>query len=46
MPVSLTVDIDEMKDYLADKSNYMSFMNHRHIMMLSDIAPMLKQGLI
>lgn len=46
LPVSLTVDIDDMKNYIADKSNYMSFMDHRHIMMLSNIAPMLKQGLI
>lgn len=46
LPVSLTVDIDDMKDYIADKSNYMSFMDHRHMMMLSNIAPMLKQSLI
>ena len=46
LPVSLTVDIEDMKDYIADKSNYMSFMDHRHMMMLSNIAPMLKQSLI
>jgi hypothetical protein len=46
LPVAINGDMELINNYLANKSNYMSFLNHRHIMMLSDIAPMLKQGLI
>lgn len=46
LPVILDADLEEVKDYIAVKSNYMSFLNHRHIMMLSDISPLLKQGLV
>lgn len=46
LPVGLTAKVDEVKDYISVKENYMSFLHHRHIMMLSDISPILKQGLV
>jgi hypothetical protein len=46
LPVILDVDLQYVENYFKDKSNYMSLLDHRHMMMTRNIIPLLKQALI
>lgn len=45
LPVLLDIDAQFANTYLANKSNYMSFLDHRHFLMTSTIGSYLKQSM-